>query len=565
MNKMEISMKIKNLVFMFLGVWLFICNCSKLEEGNGIISSSTSLDSAISKYEKYIYKDGVYGGTVRFPLYKEPTSFNPFVEPGNVPFMYEGLVKISGVKLDKRLADRIEVSGDSLTWRFKLRKSILWSDSTSITTEDVLFTYNDALKNCDEKNIFYSLTGEKSILRPYTVSVDANEGIVFKFDRYTEMTKELFAIPLLPKHKYEDMISGSFCDSLSVNTPMDCMVGSGPFILSDYAPFGRIMFVKNKNYYREDYKGQKLPYVDTLEFVMFSDIEEALSIFKEGKLDFFAADGIDMRELKGAKNYRLFKQKVSHNGNMLIINQKSDFYKNIGNDGLEILSQSIPRKMILDSLLNKDGVFDYPLSFWYTLNNHSNHISVSKAQKLFKEKGFKIEGKNQLMLSNATKIDCSLLVSSANGFRKQMADIIADRFENIGIGVNVDKLGVEEFLQKMSEGDWSIVLTSYDEGNTIKSALTFWSDMALDSAGKKELINISKKVNSESWKDSLLGNEIMLTIKKNVPSIFLVRSSRNILTSKRLGNVNPSPFGGFTGDVSRLFVIDEENIDDKKR
>lgn len=555
--------------FEFLIVTLFCCivlmlSCSDLDLDQKTNNDLTSLDSAISKYENYLYKDGVPGGSIKLPHYVEFKSFNPFVEPQAVPFMYDGLVRLSGDKMTNSLAGKLEVSSDSLSWRFKLREGLLWSDSSALTTDDVIFTYNKALENCDESNIYYSLVSEDSPLRPYTITLDPNNGIVFKFETYSENVRELFTLPILPKHKYENMVDGSFCDSLSVNTPIDCMAGSGPFILASYAPFGRVVFVKNKYYYRKDYSGQSLPYLDTLEFVMLSDIEEALAEFKNNELDFLAADGVDLKELKKDNNFYRFKQSVSHNGNMLLFNKDEDFISSLGTKGIDILSQLIPRSLILDSLLNKDGQEDAPLLFWFNKMKKTKVLSSEKISKILKDEGFKNDAEGNLISVEGKKVKCLLLVSSANGFRSQMADIIADKFKSIGITVEVDKVGPEEFITKIGNAGWSIALTSYDEGNSTRSALTFWSELTTDSVGKNELINFSKKSFNIKNVDTLLWEDMLASIEKNIPAIFLVRSNRNILVSKRIRNVNPSPLGGFTGDISRLYIASKGKSDGKQ-
>lgn len=546
---------------LFIGlIFLF---CTEKVENNGFDFKENGIDSALIKFENYIYKDGTSGGVLRFPLYKEPKSFNPYVEPQSVPFMYEGLISLSGKEIRNCLANKIEISEDSTVWRFKLRKNLFWSDSTSITTEDVLFTYNDALKNCNKNNVFFNLLNENSVLRPYKVSVDKNDGIVFKFEKFSNNIKELFTIPVLSKEKYYTMAKGSFCDSLSVTVSMDCMVGSGPFVLAEYAPFGRVVFVKNKHYYRTDFKGQKLPYVDTLELVMHSDLEEALESFKSGIIDFLPADGVDLNKLKTLDGCNVYRQKVSHNGNMLMVNKTSSFYKKLGSKGLDVLSSVIPREVIIDSLLNGDGVFDAPLLLWNKIPKNRKDESVAKAIKKFEKIGFKKDNKGVLRNSKGDEINASILVSTANGFRKQTAEIIADKLKSIGINVEVDKRGYEEFVAKANSSEWDISIISYDEGNSLRSALNFWSNLAEDSVSQKVLQELSLKSSLFSKEDTTFKNKALTTISNSVSAIFLVRSSRNILSSKRVANVNPSPLGGFTGDISRLYLVSNNNLGNK--
>lgn len=537
---------------------IFLLGCNKINEQLKLTDEESVLDSAIAKYEGYIYKEGVSGGSLKLPLYQEPTSFNPFVEPSSVPFMYEGLLNRSGNSVINGLSDRVDVSADSLQWRFKLRKDLLWSDSTKITTDDVLFTYNKALENCDKSNIYYGLLNDKSTVKPVSVEVDKNDGIVFKFKQYNHNVVDVFMVPLLPKAKYLELTKGSFCDSLSVTTPVSCMVGSGPFILGGYAPFGRITFVRNPTYYGMDFKGNKLPYIDTIEFVMLSDLDEALAAFKSGNIDYIAADGQDLKSLKGLKNIKSYNQKVSHTGNMLLLNSKSPRGKKINKEVLTILSQSIDRDLIIDSLLAGKGSVDEPLAFWMSRAKKQKTVSVKKTISSLESLGFK-KGENSALLSSAgEKVEISILASSGSGFRSQCADIISDKFKALGIACEVITMGSIEMMAKMRTDDWDFALTAYDEGNSVTSAVDFWSGFA-DSTNIKKFNALNGDPSEKAMLDSINVANIKNVIYENIPSIFLVRSERHILTSSRLQNLNPSPFGGFTGDISRLFINEQKN------
>lgn len=556
-------MKTNNFIILILLISVLF-GCGENDKESLITEPSITLDSAISKYESYLYKDGGYGGTITLPLYQEPKSFNPYVEPQNVPFMYEGLVKLSGKKISNNLVDRVEVSEDSLTWRLKLKNDLLWSDSVNITVDDVVFTYNDALKNCDKSNVYYSLINDKVSSGSYVLTIDSNDGIVFKLRKYTPLFKEILTIPILPKHKYKQMVEGSFCDSLSVNTPIDCMVGSGPFIIAGYAPFGRVVFVKNRYYHRKDYNNNHLPYLDTVKLMMLSDIDEALNSFKSGDLDFLAADGVDLNAIKKSGRYNLFRQDISHNGNMILFNPENSLYKILGSSGIDVISRFIPRSLILDSLLNNDGAVDAPLSFWFNNNKKLKSISVSEASSLLKDLGFKKDNSGSLVSNKGEKVQGKILVSSANGFRSQMAHLVSDLLQKLGINLEVNRVGAEEFLSNLEGDDWGAALTSYDEGNSLRTALQFWSSIAIDSGGSSTILKLSDTILETDWNNEELKKRILSSIKQHVPAIFLVRSSRNIVASKRLYNVNPSPFGGYTGDISKLYVNVKGKVDDKE-
>ncbi len=82
-------------------------------------------------------------------LYQEPAgTFSPLA-PASGPdgqvesFISEGLLGVDpSYKLQPRLAQSYTVSPDAMTFTFKLRQGLKWSDGTPFTSKDVLFTYN---------------------------------------------------------------------------------------------------------------------------------------------------------------------------------------------------------------------------------------------------------------------------------------------------------------------------------------------------------------------------------------------------------------------------------------
>jgi ABC-type transport system substrate-binding protein len=65
-------------------------------------------------------------------------------------------------------------------------------------------------------------------------------------------------------------------------------MGTGPFILQDFVSGGSMNLVKNPNYwgYDERYPQNKLPYVDSIKYLIIGNRDTALAGLRTGKLDF---------------------------------------------------------------------------------------------------------------------------------------------------------------------------------------------------------------------------------------------------------------------------------------
>ncbi len=155
--------------------------------------------------------------------------------------LFTALVDFDNVtqQFGPELAKSWEVAPDGMTWTFHLRKGAAFSDGHPITAEDVLFSFQVAL-------------------RPSSAPVDPGPaedraGKNFKVsapDPYTVVIKTPASrtprcstrcatggLPIMPKHVLEPAFKdGSFASAYNVSTPPDKIVTSGPWRLAQYVP-----------------------------------------------------------------------------------------------------------------------------------------------------------------------------------------------------------------------------------------------------------------------------------------------------------------------------------------
>src|SRR3979409_573828 len=123
----------------------------------------------------------VAGGTVTIPIGADPTlnpwSPNAFVESLFLNrVLFDGLTK-PGKDLAPApdLAESWTTAPDGLSWTFKLRSGVKWSDGTAFTADDVAFTFNDVILKPDlgaQNRASYSAVKSVTVIDPTTVRFD---------------------------------------------------------------------------------------------------------------------------------------------------------------------------------------------------------------------------------------------------------------------------------------------------------------------------------------------------------------------------------------------------------
>ena len=167
-----------------------------------------------------------------------------------------------------RLAESWEVSSNGLTYTFKIRSGVKWSDGQPFSAEDVVFT----LMNFGKYNTYLSK------LMPLIAEADAPDATTFVLKLKQPMTatldlfdKEVF--PLLPKHVYERT-------DLLTNPANRAPVGLGPFKFVSWETGRAITFKRNPNYWE---KGK--PYIDSVVFALIPDPQQRRNALARGEID----------------------------------------------------------------------------------------------------------------------------------------------------------------------------------------------------------------------------------------------------------------------------------------
>jgi len=189
------------------------------------------------------------------------------------------------------------ISADGKTVTVKLKPDLKWSDGTSLTAEDVAFSYNYYVDNKDVlANMSLGAAGIK-----HTVAVDPTTARI----ECSQPKADLFYtyLPILPEHIWKKVSPEKAGTSFSNKPPL---VGSGPFLIKEWKPGSYLRLERNPLYY-----GPR-PAVDEIVYVIYQNAETMVSDLQTGAID--AAQGIlpaqfaSVKDLPGitaiAYNYR---------------------------------------------------------------------------------------------------------------------------------------------------------------------------------------------------------------------------------------------------------------------
>ncbi|GAB4522893.1 MAG: peptide ABC transporter substrate-binding protein [Parvularculaceae bacterium] len=220
-----------------------------------------------------------------YPATLDPHLVTTTWERDIIAEMFEGLMTLSAAgKPAPGAASEYAVSEDGLTYTFKLRNGLVWSDGEPLTAEDFVYSFRRALNPVTASPyasiLFPLLNGEDislgrapptslgvSAIDPETVEIRLESPTPYFLDLLTHMS----ASPT-PRHAIE-RYGADWTDPAHI-------VVNGPFILSGLREGRELTLRRNANFHES-----ASVYFDSVVYLVIEDAEASLYRFTSGELD----------------------------------------------------------------------------------------------------------------------------------------------------------------------------------------------------------------------------------------------------------------------------------------
>ena len=217
------------------------------------------------------------GGTVTLKVgwTTDPDNLNPFVGIEQSSYelyhvSYDFLTNYGDKYLETQpgLAESWTKSDDGLTWTFKIRQGVLWSDGQPLTARDVAFSFNYQ-KDLELTAFLSALDGIKKVTAPDDATV------VIECDKPKADILSMW-VPIVPEHVWSQFKTYDEATKYLNSPPI---VGSGPFQVTEWEKGKFIRCVANK-----DYWGGR-PKIDEIIFQVYKNQDTLAQDLKLGAID----------------------------------------------------------------------------------------------------------------------------------------------------------------------------------------------------------------------------------------------------------------------------------------
>ncbi len=493
-----------------------------------------------------------FGGEYRSVATSDAVSFHPYLTTDTASSGYQGLVYTGGLlRLDENtlkyipnMAESYTISEDGLTFTFKLRETMEWSDGTPITAHDFEWTYNQVT---DPDNGFPYLSQLEFItsykaLDDYTLEIKIDEIYAPALGQMSGL------ISPLPRHIWEELDWSDPETNPEINNPS---VVSGPYKLVEWKRDQFAVFEANDRYW---YHGR--PNIERRIIEIVPDQDIAYQKMKSGESDTGPITPENLDEARNLDNVTVYEWwPAAAVWSYIGLNMREGFPTSDINVR-HGLAYALDKQLLTEEVMLGQGkrlCSVYPETSWvYNPDVPCYEYDPDKAMEAFGKAGYTFDGE-KMVDENGEQLTLTLLYGpNTSQTRELIAVTVQDFLSQIGIEVEVQALEWSSFLEATStdEPDWDMFIGAWRATIEPHIMYTIWAEDSIPQLNSVAYINeeveaLFEEAGKTYDSEFRRGNyqEIQQIISEEAPYIFLFYRKTWAGLNNRVQGIIPTPLG----------------------
>ena len=566
--------------------WLFL----------GLLPSAAAGQAELSTVDGSV---GTPGGRLVVALRSEPKTLNPAVAMDDASLtvirrMMADLLHIDrhSQEVEPALAKAWSRSPDGLRYRLELREGLRFSDGHPVDAGDVLFSFEAYLdpETPSPSRGLLIVGGE-----PIRARRVGSRSVEFELAKPYAAGERLFdSLMILPEHHLRPALeAGRLGEAWGLATAPTEIAGLGPFRLRERSAGQRIVLERNPHYWKVDRAGNRLPYLDEIVFVFVPGEDAQVLRFLSGATDVIDSispksfsllereqrrRGLDLRDLgPGLDISFLFfnLNDLSPEEHPKRVEKQAWFRSRAFR---RAVSAAIDRQALLRLVYRGRAT---PLwsnvspgnRFWFNPSIPEPPRSVERARELLRSAGFRWDPEGRLRDSAGVPVELSIATSSGNPERLEMATILQNDLQELGMEVRVAPLEHRALVDRVTRTfRYDAAILSIGGGDADPNPqmgllvsdgnLHLWRLGGQSPLGpwQAEIDRLMRQQLTvlEAADRKRLFDRVQALMAENLPAIFLVSPNVLVGARKELGGFRPAVLRHSTlWNAEQLFWRDE--------
>jgi peptide/nickel transport system substrate-binding protein len=501
---------------------------------------------------------------------------------------------------DPGLCTKWEASPDAKQWTFMLRKDVRWSDGAPFTADDVVFTYDtirDERVDNSVRDVFNEGADENG--KPIYPDIQKLDDHTVRFTLHQPngaFLDNLFGnMWLVPKHKWEQAWrDGKLNEAMGLDTDPKEIVGLGPFRIKERAADQRIVLERNPYFWKVDKKGQRLPYLDRMIFVITPNFNTMTAKFEAGEtdaLDRIRAEDFALVKRMESATVRVQDIGVSTSTYWLTLNQNTGVNPQTGKPYLPLWKQQLFRnqkfRQAVSYAINREGLANTVFTgravpiysivtpgdkAWYADEIQKYPYNPELARQLLAELGLRdANGDNFLEDEDGHPVEVNILTNANNSQRVSTAAFIARNLQEIGIKSTSNPTDFNTLVTNMeSRFNFDAIVLGWRPGvppgpanvkNIVLSSAQnhthFPNQKTPSTEWEARLDDLMKKIDEtlDMAERKRMFAEVQRIWSEQLPEINLVAELEGIAYKNKFGNLFPTPLAPrLTWNAEEIYI-----------
>lgn len=390
------------------------------------------------------------GETLRVQICAEPESLDPAMDyaPGEfytTPQICDTLLNLtSDLEMEPNICSEWN-KVDDLTYVYKIRDDVNFSDGTKMTMDDVIYCINRIIDPEVGSKVSWMLTSVQSVEQTGDWEMTIK---LSKPDSMFQYTMALAPGMIYSKESCENA-GGSF------GTAAGGIIGTGPYVLNNWTSGMEINMSINENYW----KGTDDIDIKNLQFKIISDDSATVTAANAGEIDFITLlagdylkqvnEEFDLKVVESTEDRCFFfncKQKYTGDVNvrkaLACCFNRDVFMDFLYQDRYTKCNGLLFGEKLYPDSSWKNFASDFPYNYEYNLDKAKEYL----AQSEYPDGGFEI----------------TALVAANNGTEMKEAQMFQEAAKEIGITVTLKTVSDAELQNVLFVGDATTGIRDYD-------------------------------------------------------------------------------------------------------
>ena len=332
------------------------------------------------------------------------------------------LVTKDDLTIDCDLATEYTVAANGLTWTFKIRSDVKFTDSVLLTAKDVAFTYNNAMKQATETDLSMLDSVE---------AIDDTTAVFHLNTPYSAFAYIAAVVGIVPEHAYDAATYGQ--------KP----IGSGRYILKQWDKGEQVILEANPDYYGEEAKIKKVT-------IVFMSEDASYAAAKGGQVDVaYTGPAYTVNPISGydilsfdSVDVRGINLPCLPAGNRTAADATGATFP-AGNDVTsnravrQAIACAIDREALVKDVLYGYGSVAYSDCIGEPWENEAMKVAYdpARAKSILEADGWTLNA-DGIYEKNGLKAEFDLLYIASNSARTGIAMAVAEMLKAVGIQVN---------------------------------------------------------------------------------------------------------------------------------